>query len=193
MSVSGLYTGINSGKMKIETLEKIASVLNTPIYNFFAESSNPPNQEEIEQLKKRITELEEQLDDKKELLVFYKNRIAEITSEDLTGELQAERIMEMKFYHYNEQVDIENPDLANEIKSIEEALVDDSQSNNWHKLNRRFNKLINARQIQLEELLSKDTDVQAIYKRNTRSKKLFLRYMNEIMEKRKEDLSSVKE
>ena len=86
MSVSGLYTTIKSGKMKVETLEKIAEVLNVSMgVLFLGVIGDFSNKKEIQVLHDHIKELEYQLEEKRELISFYKDKIQTITTEYIRG------------------------------------------------------------------------------------------------------------
>lgn len=70
MSKAGFYTSLNNNTIKVDTLQKIADVLEVDIKYFFGgdPSTSSGEAKKVVELEKRVKELDEQLNDKKELI-----------------------------------------------------------------------------------------------------------------------------
>lgn len=172
MSVSGLYTTMNSGKMKIETLERIAETLNVSIEVFFLNSMNDiPDNNEIQNLYERMRELEYQLEEKRELISFYREKLRNIITEDLKGKKQEDRILDEKWDYYDEMVDEKHPEIKREMDLLEQAFIDKIQKQPWTEedLPKRYHDLKKLKVQLFEEYAGNDNVIAELY-RNRKGK-----------------------
>lgn len=68
MSKPGLYLAIEKERLTVDILEKIAEVLEVPIYVFFDEGQPTFNMKKYEELQAQYEELNERIKDKKRLI-----------------------------------------------------------------------------------------------------------------------------
>ncbi|MCX6285547.1 MAG: helix-turn-helix transcriptional regulator [Bacteroidetes bacterium] len=118
-----LYRSINSGEIKLTNLRKIANAFEVPISFFFDEASmldQELSKVEIASLKKKIIELEEILEDKKELISFYKGKINEIIDGDLKGVKQDSRRIELIWEDTTQKIEETYSDLCLEEELLAE-------------------------------------------------------------------------